>query len=121
MTCMRKSVREPAIPSISIAPSVQDRIQEVAPAFEASSKDVVNHSIDPALIQPQPDVNPPRLEKEIRCPEIPTSNPMDQEVLSLSHNRVDAKVLEEMRDKMVAAIAEAQHFKDQVFNLESEL
>ncbi|GMH20928.1 hypothetical protein Nepgr_022770 [Nepenthes gracilis] len=137
MTDMRKSVGEPAIPSVFTAPSVQvieevakptssvqipdrnvglelaifselptlskisieprieeasgdvvisdstqlarlqDRIQEVAPAFEASSEDVVNPSIGPAKVQPQPAVNPPRLEKEIRCPEISTSNPMD--------------------------------------------
>ncbi|GMH01132.1 hypothetical protein Nepgr_002971 [Nepenthes gracilis] len=153
MTGMRKSVGEPAIPSISTAPSVQaveeDRIQEVATTFEASSKDVVNPSIGPAKVQPQPVVNPPRFEKEIRCPEIPTSNPMDvqerihpdwmntpassshpspgghldhastptsrislNEVRSLSQNRVDAKTLEEMRNKMEAAIAEAQQYKD---------
>ncbi|GMH07635.1 hypothetical protein Nepgr_009475 [Nepenthes gracilis] len=56
---------------------LQDRIQEVAPAFEASSEDVVNPSIGPAKVQPQPVVNPPCLENEIRCREIPTSNPMD--------------------------------------------
>ncbi|GMH25933.1 hypothetical protein Nepgr_027776 [Nepenthes gracilis] len=59
------------------SPVLQDRIQEVALAFEASSEDVVNPSIGPAKIQPQPIINPPRLEKEIRCPEISTSNPMD--------------------------------------------
>ncbi|GMH03804.1 hypothetical protein Nepgr_005643 [Nepenthes gracilis] len=56
---------------------LQDRIQEVAPTFEASSEHVVYPSIDPAKIRPQPDVNPPRLEKEIHCPEISTSNPID--------------------------------------------
>ncbi|GMH17341.1 hypothetical protein Nepgr_019182 [Nepenthes gracilis] len=82
MTGMRKSIGEPAIPSISTAPSVQaieemDRIQEVALAFEASSENVVSPSIGLAKVQPQPAVNPPHLEKEIRCPEIVTSNPMD--------------------------------------------
>ncbi|GMH22656.1 hypothetical protein Nepgr_024499 [Nepenthes gracilis] len=95
MTGMRKSVGEPAIPSISTAPSVieeasgavlisdstqsaylQDRIQEVAPTSEHLPENVVNPSIGPAKVQPQ-SVNPPHFEKEIRCPEISTSNPMD--------------------------------------------
>ncbi|GMH02990.1 hypothetical protein Nepgr_004829 [Nepenthes gracilis] len=56
---------------------LQDRIQEVAPAFEVSSEDVVNPSIELVGIQPQPDINPSHLEKETHYPEISTSNPMD--------------------------------------------
>ncbi|GMH31244.1 hypothetical protein Nepgr_033087 [Nepenthes gracilis] len=56
---------------------LQDRIQEVAPASEAHSQDAVNPSIGPAKILPQYVVNSPRFEKEIRCLEIPTSNPID--------------------------------------------
>ncbi|GMH09309.1 hypothetical protein Nepgr_011150 [Nepenthes gracilis] len=56
---------------------LQDRIQEVAPASEAPYEDVVNPSIGPAKVQPQSVINPPRFEKEIRCPEISTSDPID--------------------------------------------
>ncbi|GMH17336.1 hypothetical protein Nepgr_019177 [Nepenthes gracilis] len=50
-----------------------------------------------------------------------TALDQQQEVLSLPQNRVDAKALEEIRNKMEAVIAEAQQYKDQVFNLEFEL
>ncbi|GMH27783.1 hypothetical protein Nepgr_029626 [Nepenthes gracilis] len=46
---------------------------------------------------------------------------LQQEVRSLSQNRVDPIALEEMKTKMEAAIAEAQLYKDQNLNLESKL
>ncbi|GMH29771.1 hypothetical protein Nepgr_031614 [Nepenthes gracilis] len=46
---------------------------------------------------------------------------LQQEVRSLSQNRVDPITLEEMKSKMEATIAEAQLYKDQNLNLESEL
>ncbi|GMH27009.1 hypothetical protein Nepgr_028852 [Nepenthes gracilis] len=66
---------EEALGAVLISDSIQlaclqDRIQEVSPASEAPFEDVVNPSIGPANVQPQSIVNPPRFEKEIRCPEI---------------------------------------------------
>ncbi|GMH25306.1 hypothetical protein Nepgr_027149 [Nepenthes gracilis] len=46
---------------------------------------------------------------------------LQQEVRSLSQNRVDPLLLEETRNKIEAAIAEAQQYKDQNINLQSEL
>ncbi|GMH30795.1 hypothetical protein Nepgr_032638 [Nepenthes gracilis] len=56
---------------------IQDQIQEVVPAPRAPPEAIVNPSIGPAKVQPQPIANPPHFEKEIRCPKIPVSNPMD--------------------------------------------
>ncbi|GMH17913.1 hypothetical protein Nepgr_019754 [Nepenthes gracilis] len=64
------------------------------------------------------------MRKSVGEPAIPlvsTAPSVQQEVLSLSQNWVDTKALEEMKDKMEAAITEAQQYKDKVFNLETEL
>ncbi|GMH10583.1 hypothetical protein Nepgr_012424 [Nepenthes gracilis] len=55
---------------------LQDQTQEMAPAFEISSENVVNLPIELAQIQSQPDVNPSHLEKETHCPKFPTSDLM---------------------------------------------
>ncbi|GMH06675.1 hypothetical protein Nepgr_008515 [Nepenthes gracilis] len=46
---------------------------------------------------------------------------LQREVRTLSQNQVDPKILEEMKNKMEIAVAEAQQYKDQNIILESDL
>ncbi|GMH31855.1 hypothetical protein Nepgr_033699 [Nepenthes gracilis] len=74
---MEEASRDVVIGGSTQSVHIQDQIQEVASTLGVFTEDVVNPSMESAKIRSQPAIHPPRLDKEMPCPEIPTSDPMN--------------------------------------------